>query len=135
MRVLLIALVLAVAALGLNTGSALAQPIGPVCANVVGGTINETVQVFALPSGGANFLISGKNLNGSVPLSGSGFLSGTAFTFVAIGHGSIEAGSLRVFEGIVGTVTGSGSGRCFNTDSASECGTGTNVNYFVVPCP
>ena len=58
-----------------------AEPIGPVCLGLE--TFIDSFELFLTPSGGQNFLLSGRNRNGGKPVFGSGRLNQGQFLFTS----------------------------------------------------
>lgn len=135
MRVLLVAAVLTYGVLGLSPLEATADPAGPFC--LERGPMGDVLELFILPSGGPNFLISGRigQAASGVPLSGSGYITGNSFRFSLSGQAPSAAARLFVADGVFNLTTNTGTGECYTIGTSGGCGNGTAVTYTVVACP
>jgi hypothetical protein len=108
-----------------------AEPIGPLCLGLE--TFRDSFEVFLTPSGGANFLLSGRNREGGGPVIGSGYANAGAFTFYFLTPTLNQPGI--VFRGTIDLTTLIGSGRCFVVDAdTTACGGLGDFLLGVIPC-
>jgi hypothetical protein len=135
MRVLPIVLLLIQGLLGLTAGASAAEPVGPVC--LERSPFGEILELFVQPSGGPNFLISGRigSAETGVPISGSGYVTGGSFRFSLSGQAPDIAGRLLVTDGLFDAATNTATGRCYTIGTPIGCGSGTPVTYTTVACP
>jgi hypothetical protein len=116
--------------LGTGAGPArAAEPIGPVCLGLE--TFIDSFELFLTPSGGQNFLLSGRNRNGGKPVFGSGRLNQGQFLFYFVTPALNNPG--LVFEGTLNVATQLGTARCFVLDGQFPCATNEPIGLF--PCP
>jgi hypothetical protein len=122
-----------------------AQVVGPFCTHITTGLggLSINVRVFAMPTGGNQFLLTGVPFGGlgvSVPittLSGSAFVEpdNTSTFQVTVGGASSEFPTLFIW-GHVNNTTGDGAGRCeSNVENAGGCTVeGVNVTFTGIAC-
>jgi hypothetical protein len=134
MHVLPVVLLLIPGLLGLTAG-ATAEPIGPVC--LERSPSGEILELFIQPSGGPNFLISGRigPAGTGVPISGSGYVTGGSFRFSLAGQAPNVAGRFQITDGVFDAATSTATGRCYTIGISTGCGSGTPVTYTTVACP
>jgi hypothetical protein len=128
--VAIVGLGLGIVGFGAKPGGA-AEPIGPLCLGIE--TFRDSFEVFLAPSGGSNFLLSGRNREGGGPVIGSGYANGGAFTFYFLTPTLNEPGI--VFRGTIDLATLVGLGRCFVVSADSTaCGGLGDFLLGVIPC-
>ena len=114
-----------IALLGLAPSpSTAADPIGPVCFRF--DRIVESFELFLMPSGGENYVITGRNRLDGLPVTGSGRLTEESFNFYFLT--AILGGPGAVFEGELRLATETGPARFFVLNSVS---TGPTANTIV----
>jgi hypothetical protein len=129
-RALLVIAGLIIAVLGLAAPPASAAgPIGPVCLGLE--TFRDSFEIFLLPSGGSNFVLSGHNLSGGGPVVGSGRLDRGEFVFYFLTPALNNPG--LVFEGSLNLASSLGTARCFVLDGQFPCG--SDILIGLVRCP
>jgi hypothetical protein len=135
MRTRLVALVLTLAVLGFDPAPAIAvDPAGPFC--LTRAPFGDVLELFVLPSGGPNVLLSGRlgpEATG-IPLAGSGYVSGGSFRFSVSGQTAATPGRLFVADGVLSLATGGGTGMCYQIGITGLCGDGTPVTYAAAAC-
>ena len=113
MKTLIAVSLLAFCLFGVMIGPAAAQAIGPVCLHI--DEFEETAQVFALPSGGDQFILTGTSLTFGDAYSGSGYVAGSDFTF------SLFSGLLPgLMEGVLDLATRLGTGSVTFADTGES---------------
>src|SRR5262245_53988232 len=127
-RFVIVMLFVAAAATSVDTREAKGvEPVGPFCA--LTGGVNCLLMLFALPSGGNDYLHSGSETQTGTPVSGPATVSGNSLSFSVSGSKADLPG--LVYTGVVDLQTGTGSGKCFvdNPADCNCCGKGTDVTY------
>jgi hypothetical protein len=132
MRIFALVAAVGLALLTLGRGSVEAsEPIGPFC--LVIDTFRDSFEMFAAPSGGSNFLLSGRNRSSGGPLIGSGYVAEGSFVFYLLSP--LPSAPGFVFRGTIDLATQTGTGQCFLVDAATTvCGNGDTLRYALVPC-
>jgi hypothetical protein len=121
---------LVLGSLGFRAGEA-AEPVGPICLAI--DTFRDSFELFATPSGGANFLLSGRDTASGGPVIGSGYVANGAFTFYFMSPVTNSPGF--VFRGAIDLTSHTGTGRCFLVDATTNlCGNGEVLQYALIPC-
>jgi hypothetical protein len=136
MRTFRVGLVLVgIAAVLAMAGGAEAQTFGPLCANIAGGPLNIDVRVFATPTGGGQFLLTGVEPGPPIrALSGSSVVDGNTSIF-QLTVGAIETVPTLFISGSVDNATGNGSGICErNVKTNAGCGEGIAVTFTRIDC-
>jgi opacity protein-like surface antigen len=125
MKALIVASLLAFCLLGWMAAPAAAQVVGPLCLRIV--EFGEIAQVFALPTGGGQMIVTGKSLTFGDAYTGAGYLEGTDFAFT-LATGLLPA----VLEGGLNLNTGQGQGSITFVDTSEI----QNLTYaiFSPPC-
>jgi hypothetical protein len=105
-----------------------AEPIGPLCLGLE--TFRDSFELFLVPAGGPNFVLSGRNRGSGGPVIGSGHLRQGEFIFYFLTPALNNPG--LVFEGSLNVTTLLGTARCFVLDGQFPCD--SNVLIGLVPC-
>jgi hypothetical protein len=92
------------------TAPVAAQASGPTCLRIV--EFDEVIQVFILPTGGGQVVLTGASLTFSDAFTGSGYVAGNDFVF------TLASGLLPgLLEGILNVNSGQGSGSATFADT------------------
>lgn len=110
MKTLIVVMLLAFCLLTVMTSRVSAQASGPTCLHIV--EFEEIVRIFALPTGGGQFILTGESLTFGDAFTGSGYMAGNDFIF------SLASGLLPgLLEGALNLKTGNGSGSATFADT------------------
>lgn len=125
MKTLIAGSLLALCLLGTMTAPAQAQPIGPVCLEIV--EFAEITEFFALPTGGDQLVLTGKSITFGDAYSGAGYIDGNDLIF------SLSSGLLPgLLEGIINLSTGQGTGSITFADTGEI--EALSYSIFSPPC-
>jgi hypothetical protein len=125
MKALIVVSLLASCLLWVRTAPVAAQASGPTCLRIV--EFEEVLQVFALPTGGGQFILTGASLTFGDAFTGSGYVAGSDFIF------SLASGFLPGFlEGVLSLNTGKGFGSATFADSGET--ESLRYSIFELPC-
>ena len=123
---LIIAMVIGLLGLATSAASA-ADPIGPVCVRF--DAFASGYELFLMPSGGDNYIITGRRRSDGAPVTGSGRLAPEAFIFYFLASLSPRPG--LVFEGELRLATETGPARfSVLNDPPTTPATNTIVSVF-----
>jgi hypothetical protein len=116
-------------------GVAQAQVLGPLCSHIAGGPLSIDVRVFATPTGGGQFLLTGTEPGPPIrPLSGSSVVEGNSSIF-QFTLGAIEGVPTLFISGTVDNATGAGTGICArNVQTNAGCAEGIPVTLTKIDC-
>jgi hypothetical protein len=125
----MMALALAVTLVGGRGAAEGAEPLGPFCMTL--DLFSDRLELFALPTGGGQFLLTVHNVNFPNSYVGSLVVLGgeLIFTFVT---GRVDNAAAVTFSGVLNAGTFSGPGKCVIVPSGGGgCGTGTALVFTV----
>jgi hypothetical protein len=124
MKTLMVVGLLACCLLGVMAAPVAAQVISPTCLNIV--EFEEIARFFALPTGGAQLVLTGQSLTFGDSFSGSGYVSGGQFVF------TLASGLLPgLLEGAINLSTQQGAGSATFADDGEI----VTLTYSIVACP
>ena len=125
MKTLIVVSLLAFCVLGAMMTPVAAQAAGPFCLQVL--EFGDVAEVFALPTGGGQLILTGKSLTFADAYSGAGYVDGTDFVF------TLSSGLLPGFmEGRLNIGTGDGLGSITFVDNNEI--QGLTFKFFAPPC-